>query len=388
MGIDRIILRTVSLLLSVPLVAVSCSVEEQLLDKSKGEFTVKAGFEQVGQYTRTSLDSYRVVWNKGDKIKYFMVAKDKGREYLESHILTVSEESVGLTEGIFMGYSPTYYAKDFASFAVYPEFDDNSVDYSRGVITLPLYPAQEYKENSFGGNANVSVAKEEDERGYLKFRNICGLLKLQVTGEDTITRVSVVSNVDEPLWGTAVVRMDYKQAAPEAVVDNSNAARNELVLECMGGVPLDQTEPTAFYLALPPGTLAGGFTVILMDSQNRSMCLRAAASPSNEIKRSRILSMPVVAYVPGDSVADDSDSRNFKVLFDGDFFAAPTLTGENLHWMVYWGDGMKNLYFPGITHNYDVPGTYAVKLEVDGAESVSIECLTGVKCLDFTEYGL
>ena len=388
MGINRVILMIVFFLLFASVAVMSCSVEEQLLEKSKGRFTIKAVFEQTREDTRTSLDSYNVVWNKGDEIRYFSLFKDVYIEVVESQILTVSDDSDGKAEGIFTGYVPFGRNEEDASFAVYPEFDDNSVTCNSRTITLPLYQAQEYKKNTFGSRVNVSVAKEENQKGYLEFRNICGLLKLQVAGEDTITRVSVISNVDEPLWGSVVVDMQYEQNGPEISVANSSAERNELILECFSGVPLDPNEPVAFYLALPPGTLAKGYTVILEDSQNRSMCLRAAHSPLNEIRRSRIVSMPVVTYVPGDTVVPDPDSRNFTIIFEGDAFTAPTLTGNNMHWMVYWGDGMKNLYFPGISHNYDVPGNYQVKLDVDGAEGVSVECLTGVKCLDFTEYGL
>ena len=158
-------------------------------------------------------------------------------------------------------------------------------------VTAPV--KQVYETNNIAQNVNMAVAKGNDLSN-LSFHNAGGLLKLQVTGSKTINAVNLYSAADEALNGTLTVS-DLTAETPTMTYTGSGEDKNMLSLKISTPVPLSSTA-TSFYFFLPPGTLASGFVVELIDSEGNAML--KSTTKDNTIERSVIREMPAFAYEP------------------------------------------------------------------------------------------
>ena len=259
------------------LLAVSCKKDkEQQIDGSG--FGFRATVESHEGDSKTHLDGVAVKWDSNDEILVQSNTCPEGKRF----VLVYEEgDEAGfnpdetLPEGF---YSPNYTA-------YYP-----AGMMQTGTFTLPAI--QTYKANSFGNGANPMIAACGDKK-MLAFKNICGLLKLQLYSETAcqVRSITLISHKkNELLCGTGTV--EWNDGKPTLSLASGDGS---LTLDCGAeGLVMSTGEanPSVFYFVVPAGTLSEGFTVKVMDMDGTYWIKAAKASTDNTIARSKIKPMP------------------------------------------------------------------------------------------------
>lgn len=351
---------------------ISCSVEK-FLPEENDDHLIKAVFEQNLQGTKTSLDGLNVVWNKGDKISCVEIVS--GFMWGQSEA-TLLDKCAGSIWGVFD-------REDYQNLqmAVYPY---QSLRYMDGALHIDLPSSQEYQEGSFGKGSNPALGIKKN--GVIVFYNLCGLMKLQLRGNATITRIALTTKREEALWGESATSIDFGADGPSMqMVEEVTDLVKTVTLLCPDGVQLSESSPTLFYLALPPGTLSEGFHVTIWDHEGGAMQLKGAASAASIITRSQITSMPVVSYVAGGSSSIAAES-GLDIVHDSAVFTVPGLSGTKTPLFINWGDGQTGWYHYGLNHTYSEAGEHHVFMQTNGASGIILDNLEGIIDLDFTKF--
>ena len=279
--------KLLNLLCLFVMLASSCSREELLVDEaatSLNDIIFTAGFEQD---TRTYIqDGTFLRWNEGDQISIF-VANTLNRQYK-------FDGETGDNGGTFSVVdAPFGTGNDLAChYAVYPYAAGVKIT-EKGVVTTALPAEQSYAENSFGLGANtmVAVTKDTDDT-FLKFKNVCGYLMLQLYGENvTVKSITLTGNNDEKLAGKATVTPLYGQ---EPTIAMSDDATTSITLNCGDGVKLGASAETAtaFWIVVPPTTFDEGFEITVTDVDGGTF----TKSTSKEVAIERNIIKPMAAF--------------------------------------------------------------------------------------------
>ena len=269
------------------LVATGCNQEELSVTPQtdcEGR-PYSASFED--NETRTYVeDGILLRWTSGDQISLFD-GNTLNRQYK-------FDGETGDNSGTFSIVSTPYgsYNDLTANYAVYPYASDTKIAES-GVMTVTLPAEQAYAENSFGASDNTMVAVTENtEDTFLKFKNVCGYLKLQLYGNDVIVKsITLTGNNNEKLAGKATVIPAYGQTPTLAMSDD---ATTSITLDCGEGVKIGTTDETAtaFWIVVPPTTFEGGFEVKITDISGDTF----AKSTSNKVLIKRNIIKPMAAF--------------------------------------------------------------------------------------------
>ncbi|MBR5465727.1 MAG: leucine-rich repeat domain-containing protein [Alistipes sp.] len=276
------------------LAACSKSAVEELTTPTGSDAPIfYASVEGADADSRTYLDSQGYMrWTNDDRITIFF-----GDNYNREFAFT---GKTGATSGGFTQKSvddPFFTAVQLpANYALYPHAAATVLE-PAGFFECTLPATQNYAEGSFGLNANTMAAVTEsvDDR-FLKFKNVCGYLKLNLYGANvTVKQITLQGNNDEPLAGAAVVTPTY--GGEPTLTWATSGTTKTLTLDCGAGVKIGQTEEdaTAFYLVVPPTTFEKGFTITLTDTADNNF----TKSTSNEqiITRNVTKNMPAFEFV-------------------------------------------------------------------------------------------
>lgn len=225
-------MRNTVIVLAAILAAVSCNKSEQ--PAVQAEVKVICLGEDV---RRTYLkDGADVVWAGGDAINILTASNN------EKYTLA---EGAGTTEGTFAGN-----AVSGEAYAVYPYNADATL--SAGVITTTLGCQQNVKDRSFSNNTNLAVAKA-DNRGNFALKNVCGLLKIQIKG-DNIGQIVITGNNDEDLAGKINISFNAEGEPVYDVVEGEKS----ITLKTYNGAVIT---PGTYYAVVLPQTFSKGITV-------------------------------------------------------------------------------------------------------------------------------
>lgn len=270
-----------------------------------------AVLEEFGK-TRTSLDdANRILWSKEDLIavfedndtysRYQIIPSSAGQSSAEFFLMAAARKTAAIG----------------ADVAVYPFGESLSLsqssagDYLISGISLPA--VQKYSGSSFASGSFPMVAVSESGSGVLAFKNVCGALKLYLTGSDAVSSLSVKGNDGELLSGPFDVTASF-DALPYMTA--ASGAGTELTLDCgPDGVMLDEDVPVVFTLALPPVDFAKGFTVTVRSVDGGEMVIKT--EKPNPIRRSGVLNMPPVVFRPSVDGLVSVDIDAVSIRFDG-----------------------------------------------------------------------
>ena len=262
--------------------------------------------------TKTSLDeANRVLWTKEDLIavfedndtysRYQVIPSSAGQSSAEFYLMQAARKTKAIG----------------ADVAVYPFGESLSLsqssagDYLISGISLPA--VQKYSGSSFACGSFPMVAVSESGSGVLAFKNVCGVLKLYLTGSDAVSSLSVKGNDGELLSGPFDVAASF-DALP--VMTAASGAGTELTLDCgPDGVMLDEDVPVTFTLALPPVDFAKGFTVTVKSVDGGEFVIKT--EKPNPIRRSGVLNMPPVTFRPSADGLVSVDIDAVSIRFDG-----------------------------------------------------------------------
>jgi hypothetical protein len=279
-----------------------CACQEESLNISIPEverFTASIDENYSGAPTRTSLDGEgNVLWTKGDQVSVFS-ASTINEQY------QVSDASAGKASAelskVSTGSSYVAGGEIGNNVAFYPYSSGVSIaksgsGYVLSGITLPA--TQTYAEASFANGAfpMASVTASTSDKN-LKFKNILGGIKLQIKGTASIASISVSGNAGEILCGSANVTVSSSEVPSIAL---SDASATTVTLDCgTAGVQLNSETATTFIIALPPVTMASGFTVTIKDIYGNQM--QKISANSQTIARSTLLAMLEFPYTASSS---------------------------------------------------------------------------------------
>lgn len=289
----------------------SCYQQEyEEVIESKNVFTTS--FEEFDASTKTALASNRaVVWSSGDRVAVF-----QGSTILDEY--TISSASVGKSTGTLdyvgndapetgdfnagievpcnVAYYP--YSKNLSLSGTSFNADDANV-YRVSNAVIPS--TQVYAPNSFGNGSFPMVAVTDNESDFnLKFKNVLGVLKLQLTGTQIVRSIEVKGNLEETLAGSATVTIFADNQSPQISLEGGISS---VKLHCGEGVQLNEHKVTEFMIAIPPTKFTNGFTVFIADAQEN--VYKISTNVANEVKRSTILVMPPVSLEDKDPYVDD-----------------------------------------------------------------------------------
>lgn len=270
----------------------ACSQE----DGQSGQFdslmpkSVRATFEQ--SQTRTYIDgSNRLHWTADDRISVFYGTTENIEYKFDGATGDVSGSctAIGTATGSGTAISQHY--------AVYPYSAAHAV-LSTGGISINLPSSQSYVANSFGLGANVMMAQSADD--IFSFKNVCGYLKLPLYRENyKVKSITLTGNNGEKLAGAATV--SFQGGLP--VVTMSAAAGQSITLDCGSGVTIGSTSETAtpFWFVVPPTTFTKGFTVTVVDTEDKEIKLTTNHSVT--------VSRNTVEYMKAKQVAKSIDPK-------------------------------------------------------------------------------
>ena len=298
-------MKSVILPLFMALAIVSCQTVE--IDEPRYLIAATEGFNQ----TRTSLgEDNRVLWSAEDMIAVFADRETPDR-------YQVTPESVGKSSADFyLMEESRSRVRIGANIGVYPYttgitcITESAGQYILEGISVPS--VQQYAENSFANKAFPMTAVSGTGTTSLAFKNVCGVLKLNLKGTSVIKSVSVKGNGEELLAGSAKVTVGLNNTIPSVEMDVE--AGKEILLDCGDGVQLSEDQATAFLLSLPPTEFSRGFTVKVTSADGGEMTLRT--DKPNPVRRSAILSMPEVEYDPFYVPVPSVDIKAVSVGFD------------------------------------------------------------------------
>ena len=279
---------------------------------------------------------YPVYWSEGDKIK--MLVSQHEISDGQGYQLDL-ESGAGTIESVFSGNVPALPEGSLYYYAVYPyslaasiggrdvldygispaeeawdTYGDGSLWEASNYVLVSLPSVQQYAPHSFGRDYNPAIAVSRDQT--LRFKNPCGVLRINLTGNVKVGKITVRGDGDAALWGVLLARYRWRQRSSEsefmsfvASGQSYSSDRRTITLDCGSGVQLSN-EVTDFYIVLPisgnsfwdggdfydfkfSSPLCEGFTMRVYDTLGNEVYAKHT-DMDNSIHRSMIRNMPVL----------------------------------------------------------------------------------------------
>lgn len=242
-------------MMALAMLFVSCKKEEK--PEVQEAFSITASIENDGSKTyldpnsQDPSDGYKVKWYVGDVIKVFGSTGD-GVGFTCKTV-----ESSG-TEANFTSTNPVDDQGEYWAF--YPASAVTSLDRNNNTFTFTMDAEQNYKDGaSFADDLFPMAAHypSGSKSGVkLQFKNAFGILKIQATGNTAVTKIVLTDNntSNNALSGS----FTFNPVTKTTTAAGSN--RNVMTLNINPAVTLT-SNPTYFYMILPPGCLSGAFNL-------------------------------------------------------------------------------------------------------------------------------
>ena len=334
--------KILSMVFLFALFASSCSQDELVKNQSTSSINklFTASFE--GNESRTYIENGNLLrWTEGDQISLFdgntlnRQFQFDGETGDNAGTFSVVDKPYGTGNDLNANYAVYLYAKDI-------KITED------GIITATLPSEQSYSENSFGLGDNTMVAVTQDtDDTFLKFKNVCGYLKLQLYGDDvTIKTITLTGNNNEKLAGKATITATF---GSNPSVSMTNEATETITLDCgENGVKIGTSteSATAFWVVLPPTTFEKGFTVTITDVNGGKF--EKTTSKEFAIERNVIKPMASIEVKP-EMVVDEIPYLTFSA--DAEQSLKMSKAVETLEYSVDGSDwkelGTNTIYFGG-----------------------------------------
>lgn len=300
--------RSALILFTVMTLVSSCYEKELTGPRSDG--MLYAQLEGLGD-TRTSMDdSNNILWSEGDQIVAFMKTS-LGARY------QVTEESIGESSASFVevstGSGGVQTGNELEQNVLYYPYSSSVKCVKSGndyALSVVLPSEQTYQQESFGNGFFPMAAVSRTEN--LTFCNVCGGIKLLLTGTQVVTSIRIEGNDAEKLSGSAVVTV-YPDGAKPSVAMSDDASAS-VTLDCGSGIRLQKNLATEFIVTVPPVEFKKGFTVTITDINGNPYVFET--SKANTVYRSALLVMPAVTLE--EYVASVTLSSSSLELYEGD----------------------------------------------------------------------
>ena len=242
-------------------------VEEQSAICPDVPETITVGFEESDE-TRIQLnEAQKTVWTKGDLVSVFY-RSDANQKW------QYTGETGARTADLTCVDAGKATATMNRVVVVYPYSENYYINTETYTVQATLPAVQNYLKDSYGLNGNIMISQSEYNNFSLK--SVCGWLKLQLTGNgEKVKSITLRGNNGEQVAGELYINSADATATLSSDTGSADDGETggaggglvfedtiltEVTLDCGDGVALS-TEPTAFYIALPPQTYTEGITV-------------------------------------------------------------------------------------------------------------------------------
>ena len=300
----------------------SCSKEE----------TTHREFAEITVYgedaTRTSLDGNSVVWNDNDQMKVFSTSDATGKKF-------VLNNGAGTSAGTFFGEIP---AGD-TFFAVYPS---NATYNGASTFTYTLPAEVEYTEGSFAPGSNPMLSATSNDITVFSMKNLCGVLKLRLTGNITVSSLEL--SFANSVSGTGTV----SRGGNTLTMTGSADADKKVRMVCPSPIQLDDSTAEDFYFVLPAGEYDGMTIKAVLPNGNSST---KPVTSAFTITRSQITTLAGAMPAPTLSTRPELTVWSFNV--------ACQKNDDNSSWSSdnYWSRRKAGVYAFFNAQNPDIIGT-------------------------------
>lgn len=248
-------------------------------------YTIRATVDDV---TRTTLgeatdDGYKTSWVAGDMIGvYGSGVTNKMFSTSQSGTTVDFSGTTSLTAGAYVAYYPYMATTQFA--------DD--------VLSLDLPSEQLYSGADYLLEYAPMAAYSTDGKNF-SFKNLCGLVRLQLLGSATIEKITF-----EALDGDFVSGTMQAEVSESGVVTTLSEGASTVSLTGLSAT-LSPRRVTSFYLAVPEGDYTG-IKFVIQDSERNTMTLQASDFTLS-VHRSVMSSIAAVTYAPNGRVYEVGD---------------------------------------------------------------------------------
>lgn len=224
-------------------------------------------------------------WTSGDEISVFRTASSN-----EKYRFT---GNTGDYAGIFAKADGNAVNATFAKYyAIYPYSEGTSCT-AEGTFNIEYPSEQAYSSPRFvNGLVPMLAVTESLGDNVLKFKNLCGFLKITMQGKGKIRSIVIKGNNGERLAGRAEIKVGW-DGVP--AIDMASDASTAVTLDMGEGVELGET-PKTFFIMLPPVTFTKGFTLTANDVDLRTFTKTTSSSIS--VARSTVKPMDNLKYAP------------------------------------------------------------------------------------------
>lgn len=265
--------------------AFSCNhLDEPDAEDVYGDLSFTCTLENATSDTKVVLGNGNLpVWESGDRISVFIPDGISGPFSLV--------DGAGSARGTFRGSIPS----SEVYFAKYP-YQESDAIVGGNVLAFNQAQIQTGVADNFSGASAPMVASFSDSNQSCLFRNVFGLIELRLSGTARISRIRLTSvNTDDMLWGDFRLSLDGRQGTDKQTISSSGGS-NSVTLSYDPPVQLDESPARSFYLALPPGTLAQGFTVDIYDGSD-NLIYTKSTTKAQTIVRSGIRQMVEISDI-------------------------------------------------------------------------------------------
>lgn len=284
------------------LFATSCELIgriEDWLSPSPAEQELYISLEQEGEPSRVQLDNVgKTVWTAEDKVSVFY--NNSGNS------CWCYAGETGESSGVF--YNQLYVEdgetlKDIV--LLYPYAESNSLSVADQCVYVTIPALQHYEKDSYSIGANPMVASGDGDSFELK--NVCVRLKLNVTGEKKVVKMTLTGDKGEQMAGRVAINYrDYTLS----LIDEGSLSEEECAKQVtldMGdeGVQLSKT-PTAFYFVLAQSELPSAMILVATYDDGTTRTTKIQKLSGLDIKRPVI--GVVIPGVGGDDNGDNGDN--------------------------------------------------------------------------------
>lgn len=263
---------------------------------------------------------FHVLWADGDRID------------INGTTLTLSTESLpagygpGTSKGLFTGSNPSGYSTSPVYKAVYP----STLRDKYGYYNLPA--EQSYTP---GSPAGFPMYAESDGQS-LSFKNLCGIIQLNIKGEKSVRSIALADKGPSPLPMSGRFNVSGDAAVISTGTDGTS-------LICSTPVALSTESFTSFFITVPAGTY--GKLQIIIEASDDSMCTLSSKNAIT-VERSKVTTI----NLSSPTFKDDSDKITY-VMYDG-----YTDSTGNTGTYQYPGGADASVFGDGLTvssHTYD-----------------------------------
>lgn len=222
----------------------------------------------------TTLDGVKVYWNTGDEVS------------VNGSIFVATVDEADPAKAVFsLKEGQTAPAKAAEYRVYYP----SSAYVANQPSSFKISGTQTYAGSDISG-VNTMFAYATSLEGTVHFKNVCGLLALDLQGTDKVKSIMVSAPSDKYLYGI-ISDFAYDTAKDAITYESflSNGGGPSATLDCGTGVQLSENNATRFYIAMPEAAYDSLTITVTVDSGDPFIF---KSNKPVEIKKSNIYIIP------------------------------------------------------------------------------------------------